>query len=533
METNFQPTRRKPNIGRILLVAFLIAGIAYFGYQSFAGKGSKPSDDNTEQAADNQNTNGGGEDGGNAQPLVYESNAINVGICTWAGYGTAVEYNNGMIANDESRFTRDHGIRVNFNVMDEFDITRSALMSNQIDMVWATVDAFSSEAQDLSKAPNYIKIAFPTDCSDGGDVVVVREGINSVEDLRGKTIAFAALSPSHSLLINLLEAGGMTLADVNAVETNSPLAATTAFTSNQVDAAVVWAPDDKTCLKDVRGSKVLASTKTTSNLIYNVFLAKRDYLASHHDQVVKLFEGWMTANAELKSDPSASGRVARALVSHMGWSSEKDAQAAMDNVKFLTIGDVINLVGMNADYRGATASDIYTRFGALYKDAGKIERTPPSWNSVFDKSIVTDVVALLGNTDKGEGRREFTPASKEVATRSAIASKPVTINFSTGQFKLDNAAMNTIDREFGFIIKTNRDARIRVIGNTDNVGDARKNKELSFKRANAVRDYLVERYDSDPNRFIIIGNGPQAAIDAGVMGESREYRRTDFELVQD
>lgn len=526
--SNFQPTRRKPNYGRIVMGLVVFGGLAYFGYRVFTEGSGTPNSNSTVQ------TSGGDQASDANQPLVYETDAVNVGICTWPGYGTAVEFNHGLTANAESRFTREYGIKVNFNVMDQFDVTRSALASNKIDMVWATVDAFSSEAQDLSLPPNYVQVVFPTDCSDGGDVVVVREGINSVNDLRGKTIAFAALSPSHSFLMNLLEAGNMTMSDVNVVEMNSPTDATAAFTSGDVDAAVVWAPDDQTCLQQVRGSHALASTKTTSNLIYNVFLAKREYLTSHHDQVVKLFEGWMVANQELKDDNSARNRVARALVNYMGgWTSENEALSAMNNVKFLTVGDVKNLMGMNSNFRGATASDIYTRFGALYKEAGKIDRTPPSWNNVFDRSITSDVVAALGSKDQGEGRKTFTPVNNDIASRPALATKPVTINFATGQYKLDNDAMNTIDREFGFIIKTNRDARIRVVGNTDNVGNANANKALSLKRANAVKAYLVEQYDSDPNRFIIIGNGPQAALDAGVLGESREFRRTDFELVQD
>ena len=530
MDTNTFPTnRRKPNLGRILMGVVLFGGLAYFGYRIFTKDSANANGDNTAQANDGQNA-----EGNDAQPLVYDAGAVNVGICTWPGYGTAVDFNHGLTSNADSRFTREHGIDVNFNIMDQFDITRSSLASNEIDMVWATIDAFSSEAQDLSLDPNYVKVVFPTDCSDGGDVLIANENIKSANDLRGKTIAFAALSPSHSLLMNLLAAANMTMADVNAVEMNSPLDATAAFTSGQVDAAVVWAPDDQACLQQVRGSHVLASTKTTSNLIYNVFLAKRDYLNSHHDQVVKLFQGWMVANQELKDDPAARSRVARALVNYMGWASENEALSAMSNVKFLTIGDVKNLMGLNSEFRGATASDIYTRFGSMYQQAGKIERTPPSWTNVFDKTITLDVVAALSNIkDKGEGRREFTPVDNSIASRPALSTKAVTINFATGQFKLDNEAMNTIDREFGFIIKTNRDARIRVVGNTDNVGSMSANKELSLKRANAVKAYLVKEYDSDPNRFIIIGNGPQAALDAGVLGVSAEYRRTDFELVQD
>ena len=57
------------------------------------------------------------------------------------------------------------------------------------------------------------------------------------------------------------------------------------------------------------------------------------------------------------------------------------------------------------------------------------------------------------------------------------------------------------------------------------------NESLSSRRAQAVANYLINDYGFDPNRFIIVGNGPKNAIRDGVQGSNINYRTTDFMLV--
>ena len=59
------------------------------------------------------------------------------------------------------------------------------------------------------------------------------------------------------------------------------------------------------------------------------------------------------------------------------------------------------------------------------------------------------------------------------------------------------------------------------------------NKKLSLRRAQSVKDYLIKEYDVDPNRIIVIGNGPKHAIDDGIKGSNADYRRTDFQLISE
>jgi NitT/TauT family transport system substrate-binding protein len=456
-------------------------------------------------------------------------------LCLWPGYATGIDFNRGLLANANSRFTKEFGLNVNFSIMQKIEDTRRALRSNQADMVWATIDSYTTEAEGLSAHPDYVKFAFATDCSTGGDVMVAKGGIKSINDLKGKTVAFGGMSPSSSLLHSALRSAGMTIADIIPLELGGPEQARDAFINNEADAAVIWSPDDVKCLADVRGSHVLTSTKTANNLIYNVFLVKKSYIAEHRDRVVNFFAGWMTANAEYnKGGKEVRERTAQALVDYMGWGSLEEAMAALDNAKFLTLGDNQNLFGMNKEWNGALGSEIYGKFSAMYKNAGTIDKAPPSWAEVFDPSIIAEAAKnLKGKEHQPAEPKKFSPVTKDIANEPALTHKSITVTFATGSAVLDDEAMNTIEREFGDVVKENASARIRVVGNTDNTGNPEQNRKLSRLRANAVKDFLVKEYDSDPNRFIVIGNGPDRAIEDGIEGANENYRSTDFELVVD
>lgn len=69
-------------------------------------------------------------------------------------------------------------------------------------------------------------------------------------------------------------------------------------------------------------------------------------------------------------------------------------------------------------------------------------------------------------------------------TAPAIASKPVSITFPSGKFLLDENAKTIIDIQFAELAKTFANVKVRVEGNTDNVGSAASNKVLSEKEQN-------------------------------------------------
>ncbi len=141
----------------------------------------------------------------------------------------------------------------------------------------------------------------------------------------------------------------------------------------------------------------------------------------------------------------------------------------------------------------------------------------------------------FSNEHAAEGQKSFASISEsEAKSKEAVATKRVSISFRTGEFLLDDNAKYIVDNEMVPIAKAFANSRVRVEGNTDNVGGAAANVALSKKRAQAVVDYLVKEYGMPRNRFIVIGNGPDKPVaDNGSEDGRRKNRRTDFELVEE
>jgi OOP family OmpA-OmpF porin len=64
----------------------------------------------------------------------------------------------------------------------------------------------------------------------------------------------------------------------------------------------------------------------------------------------------------------------------------------------------------------------------------------------------------------------------------------------------------------GKMLKTDAAMKLRIEGHTDNVGPAASNLELSRKRAESVRAWLVEKHSVEAARLTTKGLGDGAPI---------------------
>ncbi|MBA2613092.1 MAG: OmpA family protein [Bacteroidetes bacterium] len=79
-------------------------------------------------------------------------------------------------------------------------------------------------------------------------------------------------------------------------------------------------------------------------------------------------------------------------------------------------------------------------------------------------------------------------------------------------------------------LKADQNLKIEIYGHTDNVGDEKKNKELSYDRAKAVADYLIFRGVKNANVFYE-GFGSLKPIEANDTEEGKKSnRRVEFIL---
>lgn len=507
-------------LSKILITGVVATGLFFLGrylYKSgYFGGGESGTTTNNGNNGNNGNTGG--------------ADVIRVGVVTWPGYVGGQYFNEGFEANEQSRYFKDYGFKVEFKILDDFTASRDAFKADQVDLLWATVDALPTEIEGLAEYDP--RIVFQADWSRGGDAIVVRRGINNAGELKGKTIAVAPMTPSHTFLIWMLDAAGLKTTDVSIKEVPSAIDAADAFKSNSVDAAVVWSPDDAACVSAVAGSRVLQSTKNASHIIADIFIAKKKFIDANKQRLQQLYEGWMKGAAEINSKPDAKSKAVDILAKGLGQPREF-FESAINNVRLVTHGDNLNFYGLNADYKGVKGEDLYNKMKVTYNQLGFAPAQVKSWGIVAEKSLVQSA-NLSGAEHAAEGEKTFTAVKEEDKTKEAISTKRVTISFPSGSSTLDENAKYIIDMEFTPIAKAFSNARIRIEGNTDSKGARDTNVKLSMQRAQAVADYLIKTYQMPAERFIVVGNGPDNPVADNSSEDGRsKNRRTDFELVAD
>jgi NitT/TauT family transport system substrate-binding protein len=472
------------------------------------------------------------------QPKVNfndDENTLVIQLVSWGGYGPGLYFNEGAEPNENSRFYKDYGFKVRFVLENDLNNAMGAWIADQYDVAVQTADAFPFYTGPADINAYKPKAFMQVDWSRGGDAIIVKRGINSVNDLKGKKVVVAVPSPAQTLLITALEAANLKYTDVEVVKTTDNITAAQIFKSGDVDAAVVWSPDDILATQAVPGSKVLLTTKTQSNVIADIFFAKESFLNEKRTMIEGFYEGWMRAVAELKNNTANREKAAKYLAELNNLDLES-GKGMIDVVYWAGHGDNVNFFGMNPQYKGKKGEDLYAKMNRIFVQIGDAEKEAQPWrSSIWTAAVQAGNNKLTGPEYAAEGTPTFNAPTAEEKTAPAISSKPVSINFASGKYTLDENSKTIIDLQFGDIALSFATARVRIEGNTDNVGSKQMNQELSRKRAQAVADYLVKEYNMDRNRFIIIGNGPDKPV-PGCEGNQDEAckaknRRTDFQLV--
>jgi NitT/TauT family transport system substrate-binding protein len=458
---------------------------------------------------------------------------LRAGFNNFVGFAPGLYMNGGAAPSTESRMYKEFGVTFQAVRMDDMQKLNDALKNGDLDFIFTTTDISPigmDRSSDLAKMSvmQFLKI----DDSRGADVFIVDESINNVADLKGKKIACALGWPSNTLLHATLEAGGLTEKDVQILPMGDPFAAKTAFTTGNADATVVWSPDDQECLRS-RPSKVLTSTDLLPNIIMDGFIARKEVLEKKKDLFIKLSKAWLVANSEMK-DPAKMAQAAQ--IYKIAFEVPDDAATILDGMKkihFATYGDNINFFGLSTDFTGITGQQLYTKMARVYKTGyGNSLTNIVPWAEASYPEIVQAINDLKGDAHAAEGQIQFEAPTAADKNAPAVAIKPIIINFATGSWALTPDMKDKIENQLGQLSVEFAGMKVRIEGNTDNVGSAAMNRELSQKRAKSVADYLVKTYSFDPNRFIIVGNGPDKPVSDNTSEAGRAAnRRTEFQLL--
>lgn len=116
-------------------------------------------------------------------------------------------------------------------------------------------------------------------------------------------------------------------------------------------------------------------------------------------------------------------------------------------------------------------------------------------------------------------------------TADTLVLRVVGLSFPSGSDELDEESEPLIGRLVDALVRF-PEARLRIEGHTDSRGDANQNQMLSRRRAEAVRDVLLERLSIGPNRISAEGFGESRPVASNDSVEGRALnRRIDVKVL--
>ena len=106
------------------------------------------------------------------------------------------------------------------------------------------------------------------------------------------------------------------------------------------------------------------------------------------------------------------------------------------------------------------------------------------------------------------------------------------INFDVGKANLGANAPQLLEGIVK-ILKDNPEIKIEIGGHTSSPGSAATNQKLSEARANAVRNYLIEKYSIDPKRLTHKGYGENFPVATNTTAAGRALnRRMEIKVIE-
>jgi NitT/TauT family transport system substrate-binding protein len=446
-------------------------------------------------------------------------------INVWPGWAPIIMANAGMEPSDQSVFAKKYGFYVHLAIVDDPVKARDLFASGQSHVLWGTLDMIALFAPELVKDSRTVPVVCQqVDFSAGGDGVVARGDIHSINDLRmkggkHKKVVLAQNSPSHYLIMSLLIDAGIDPGDIDFKwSADAPSAAKIFVQDSTYDAFVGWSPDIYNVTDKMKGSRLVVTTGTANHLIADVWAVRNDFYRDHPEIVAGLVKGIFEGVDMVRKDPT---RAAQALASAFSLPAE-DCKNMVGKDGGIAEGDAhLTNYRENAKFfldpfNPANFEVVWNSASTIYKSLGTIATTVPA-----SKVKAANVLAAMSEAYKDVrdlSQPTFKPdalmkMSAEAGT-GQVLTKAVIISFEPNKSVLNTNYDTTIPGvldEIGKLAGRFGNAYIIIEGNTDaskkGIVPTDLVRQLSYDRADAVRKAIMEMYQFDPNKFKVVGNG--------------------------
>ncbi len=221
---------------------------------------------------------------------------LKIGLVTWIGYGP-------FYVAKEKGFFAENNVDVQFERIEGDVERRAAIASGRLDGIALTLDSMIV----LRTNGIPLRTVMAIDVSNGGDGIVAIKDIHSIEELKGKQIAFPMGLPSHFFLYSALKSRNMDISDVKPINMDAD-AAGSAFASGKLDAAVTWEPWLSKADEVGRGH-ILMDSRQLPGKIQDVLFMREEVIAKHPAEIEGLIKAWYKAVDFTSSHPQEAQAI--------------------------------------------------------------------------------------------------------------------------------------------------------------------------------------------------------------------------------
>jgi NitT/TauT family transport system substrate-binding protein len=294
--------------------------------------------------------------------------SVRLGFSAWPGWFPW------QVAKEEGIFQKNN-VPVDLKWFDGYLESISTLTAGQIDANSQTLgDTVSSIAGGADQV-----VVLVNDNSTGNDKIIVREGIKSIADLKGKKVAAEEGTVDHFLLLLGMRKAGLSPKDIQFVPLETGKASA-AFISGKVDAVAVFAPFTTQALK-LKGSKELFSSKDFPGAISDHLVFTRKFVTENPDKVQGMVDSWFRTLDYIKANPAKANEIMakRAGVSLDEYKSYADGTkifTVQENVKAFQPGSTMT----SLPFAAKEMSKFLTEVG--------LAKTMPDTSKIFDDRFV-------------------------------------------------------------------------------------------------------------------------------------------------
>ena len=177
---------------------------------------------------------------------------------------------------------------------------------------------------------------------------------------------------------------------------------------------------------------------------------------------------------------------------------------------------------------------------SVEKNQNIVHLPKPKFESVPQEQTVVDVTEnnITQNRQDSDNdgiideNDECPDTSSDFIVSTSGCPKTATLNikFPSKKYNITNEILHDLE-DFASFLKENKNYQVIIYGYTDSIGDKKKNRTLSQKRANSIKKGLITLGVSS-TKLTAIGKGEQNPIADNMNREGREKnRRIEIELI--